>query len=104
MTNAGPAQSFAGFVLDRLDWLAGRLAEPEVMEWLNGQESAEIDGRRMWLTGGDRWVDENEMKLDYARHNGWIDEATIAQLYDRYPLPGPEVEGAQIDKEKGANE
>lgn len=72
--------SFARFVLERLPDLATRLRQPDVAGWLASQDSVEVDGERMWISGGDRLLDEAEMKLEWARGHGLVDETRIRRL------------------------
>lgn len=72
--------SFAAFALERLPALARRLRRPDAERWLAAQESVTVDGERLWITGGDRLVDEAEAKLDWARAQGLVSEAELAAL------------------------
>jgi hypothetical protein len=76
--------SFARFVLEKLPELAARLGREDVTDWLAAQDSVEVDGERMWISGGDRLLDEAEMKLDWARARGLVDEAEIQRLQGEY--------------------
>jgi hypothetical protein len=92
----GGDQSFAQFALSRLPGLARRLARRDVARWLAGQDGLLVDGERRWLIWGDRLVDEAEMKLDWARSRGLVDEAVLAALQNDYGCNDPDVEAITV--------
>jgi len=89
--------SFAGFVLDRIPELATRLDGPDVAAWLASRESVELDGRRMWISGGDRLIDEAEAKLEWALGHGLIAEARLRSLQEEYGGGGEESDTIAVD-------
>lgn len=93
--------SFAEFALARMPKLARRLAGPDVAKWLAAQDEVMVDGERRWLIWGDRLVDEAEMKLDWARQKGLVDEAELARLEREYGMPNPDVDTIEIEPDAG---
>ena len=90
------AASFAAFVLERMPELASRLNGEDFARWLDQQDRLDVDGAERWLIWGDRLADEPEMKLNWAREHGLIDEATVHALQAEY-LPGdPDVEAIEV--------
>lgn len=77
--------SFARYALDRMPELAKRLGQPDVAQWLEAQDTVDLDGRRMWVLGGDRLADEAEAKLDWALRHKLVDEARLSALQSEYP-------------------
>jgi hypothetical protein len=92
----GAGHSFAEFALARLPGLARRLDKGDVVRWLAGQDSLLLDGTKRWIADGDRLRDEAEMKLDWARRNGLIDEVALAALQDEYGRNNPDTEAVAI--------
>jgi len=89
--------SFAGFVLDRMPELARRLDQPDVAASLASRESVELDGRRMWISGGDRLIDEAEAKLEWALDHGLVDGAQLGRLQEEYGGGGEESDTIAVD-------
>jgi hypothetical protein len=89
--------SFARFVLERLPELAERLGRSDATEWLETQGSVELDGERMWISGGDRLLDEAEMKLDWARGRGLVDEAAVRRLQSEYRSDDSDTVAIDVD-------
>jgi hypothetical protein len=89
--------SFARFVLETLPALGQRLDRKEVTDWLAAQDSVEVDGERMWISGGDRLLDEAEMKLDWARARGLVDEAAVRRLQSEYRSSDSETVAIDVD-------
>jgi hypothetical protein len=89
--------SFARFVLEKLPQLAERLGRNDVTDWLAAQDSVEVDGQRMWISGGDRLLDEAEMKLDWARARGLVDEAAIRRLQGEYRSDDSDTVAIDVD-------
>jgi hypothetical protein len=89
--------SFARFVLETLPALGQRLDRKEVTDWLAAQDSVEVDGERMWISGGDRLLDEAEMKLDWARAHGLVDEAEIQRLQGQYRSNDSDTVAIDVD-------
>lgn len=77
--------SFARYALDRMPELAKRLGEKDVEQWLEAQDTVDLDGRPMWVLGGDRLADEAEAKLDWALRHRLVDEARLRTLQSEYP-------------------
>ena len=88
--------SFAEFVLARMPELAKRLRGGEFAKWLASQDSLDVDGAKRWLIWGDRLVDEAEMKLNWAREHGLIDEARVQALQADYSSGDPDVEAIEV--------
>lgn len=84
--------SFAEFALARLPKLSRRFAAGPFRRWLAGQESLEVDGVQRWLIWGDRLADEAEMKLNWARVQGLVDEVRLAALQSEYAGNDPDTE------------
>jgi hypothetical protein len=89
--------SFARFVLARLPDLAERLGRADVKDWLESRDSVEVDGERMWISGGDRLLDEAEMKLDWARGRGLVDEAAVRRLQSEYRSDDSDTVAIDVD-------
>lgn len=89
--------SFARFVLERLPELAERLGRPDATGWLETQGSVELDGERMWISGGDRLLDEAEMKLGWARDHRLVDEAAIQRLQAEYRSDDSDTVAIDVD-------
>lgn len=96
-TEPGGTVSFAEFVLERLPELAERLRNDEFANWLASQDSLDVDGSKRWLIWGDRLADEAEMKLNWAREHGMIDEARVQALQADYSLGDPDVEAIKVN-------
>ena len=97
MNDPGPPATFAGFALGRLERLAERLRQPDVMKWLASQSTVVVDGKKMWIVGGDQLIDEDEAKLNYARANALVDERTLRSLQEEYRPDDPDVIAIDVD-------
>ena len=95
-TEPGGVGSFAKFVLERLPELAERLRNDEFVKWLAKQEGLDVDGAKRWLIWGDRLADEPEMKLNWAREHGLIDEASVQALQAEFAPDDPNVEAIKL--------
>lgn len=89
--------SFAEFVLERMPELAKRLRGGAFAKWLASQESLDVDGGKRWLIWGDRLADEAEMKVNWAREHGLIDEAKVQELQANYSSDDPDVEAIDVN-------
>lgn len=52
-------------------------ADPEFIKWLARQKTVTVDGRKLYLVGGDRLADEGELKLGWAVERGVADAAAV---------------------------
>ena len=95
-TEPASVASFAEFVLERMPELAKRLCGGEFAKWLASQDRLDVDGAKRWLIWGDRLADEAEMKLNWAREHGLIDEASVLALQADYAPGDPDVEAIEV--------
>lgn len=83
---------FATFALAHLPKLSRHFASADFVQWLAAQESIDVDGAKRWLIWGDRLADEAEMKLNWARERGLVDEARLSALQGAYAGNDPDTE------------
>ena len=70
-------ETLAGRTLSRLGLSEKIAADPEFGEWRSSQRSVTVDGRRLYVSGGDRLLDESELMLAWAVRHGRADPAEI---------------------------
>ena len=95
-TESARAASFSEFVLMQMPELAKRLRGGDFAKWLATQDRLDVDGAKRWLIWGDRLADEPEMKLNWAREHGLIDEAKLRALQANYAPGDPDVEAIEL--------
>jgi len=87
---------FATFALAHLPNLSHHFDSSDFLQWLAAHESIDVEGAKRWLIWGDRLADEAEMKLNWARERGLVNEARLSALQGAYTGNDPDTETINV--------
>lgn len=70
-------ETLAGRTLSKLGLYEKIAADSDFGRWRSLQRAVTVDGRRLYVSGGDRLLDESELMLNWAVKEGRADVAEI---------------------------
>jgi hypothetical protein len=70
-------ETLARRTLSRLGLYEKIAADSDFGEWRSRQRAVTVDGRRLYVSGGDRLIDESELMLSWAVREGCADVAEV---------------------------
>lgn len=70
-------ETLARRTLSRLGLYEKIAADSDFGEWRSRQRSVTVDGRKLYVSGGDRLIDESELMLSWAVKKGRADVAEV---------------------------
>lgn len=92
-------ETLAGRTLSKLGLSEKIAADSDFGEWRSRQRAVTVDGRKFYVSGGDRLLDESELMLNWAMKKGRAKvadvEAAQREILAKRP-PGDDVEYIDI--------
>ena len=70
-------ETLAGRTLSKLGLYEKIATDSDFGEWRSRQRAVTVDGRKFYVSGGDRLLDESELMLNWAVKKGRADVAEV---------------------------
>ena len=90
-------ETLARRTLSKLGLYEKIAADSDFGEWRSRHKAVTVDGRKLYVSGGDRLLDESELMLSWAVRQGRADAAEVATAQRELAAKDPPDDVEYVD-------